>query len=127
MTKKKLQLKKLIIDVRVEKLDRAISFYRDVLGLTIITKADVWASFEAQGAEIHLYAQGGVDTGFEFRVADIEVAVDVLRGRDVNFYTDKKAPNLQKITDEVIMHFPWGKAVFFKDTEGNELALVEDI
>jgi catechol 2,3-dioxygenase-like lactoylglutathione lyase family enzyme len=120
------RLEKLILDVKVNNLERAISFYSDVLGLLIIKKADDWASFEAQGAEIHLYLHGGVKSGFEFRVSDINREIELLKARGVSFYADEQIPNLKQITDKFIMHFSWGKATFFKDTEGNELALVED-
>jgi|SRR3989338_2874923 len=108
------EFQKLIIDIKVSDLARAVRFYEDTLGLSLIRRAEDWASFEAAGAEIHLYLRGGVTEGVEFRVKDIEAAISELKARGVVFETP------------AIEQFAWGKMAKFKDSEGNTLALVED-
>ncbi|MDP2672778.1 MAG: VOC family protein [Nanoarchaeota archaeon] len=120
-----LKFEKLIIDIQVYNLKRAIHFYKEVLGLTLIHEEDDWASFEAFGAEIHLYLHGGAEYGVEFRVSNINKQVDTLKLKGVKFFTNSNQKNLIKISGE-IMEFPWGKAAYFKDSEGNEIAVVED-
>ncbi|MCL4390494.1 MAG: VOC family protein [Patescibacteria group bacterium] len=122
----KLGLRKLILDIRVRDLDRATSFYGKTLGLTLIHKDTDWASFEAFGAEIHLYLHGGTKNGMEFRASDLEEQVKVLKKRDVKFLAvGKDEPNLIKTVGN-INYYPWGEAAYFNDSEGNQIALVED-
>jgi predicted enzyme related to lactoylglutathione lyase len=108
----KLSIDTLIVDVQVRDLSRATAFYRDVLGLTVIHTEKDWSSFEAGGAEIHLYIHGGTEYGIEFRVTNIEKEVAKLKARGV------------QLND--IMEFPWGTMAFFQDSEGNQLVLVHD-
>jgi len=121
----KSEFKKLIIDIKVHDLDRAIGFYQNILGLPLIHKESDWTSFEAVGAEIHLYIHGGIEHGLEFRVSDIEKEVGILKAKGVQFFVDENQVNLLKVTGE-IMEFPWGKATYFKDSEDNQIALVQD-
>ncbi len=122
----KLKIDKLIVDVRVHDLNRAISFYQDILGLPIIQKEKDWASFRVEGAEIHLYLYGGAEYGVEFRVMGIEKEVEKLKANGIHFEIDQNLPNLLRVVSDEIMEFPWGKMAFFKDSEGNQLVLVED-
>lgn len=117
--------KKLIIDIQVSDLVRAIDFYKNILGLALIRKESDWASFEAMGAELHLYLHGGVEYGLEFRVSKIEKEVEGLKARGVQFFVDKDQVHLLRVADD-IMEFPWGKAAYFKDSEGNQIVLVQD-
>lgn len=121
-----LNIKKLIIDVRAHNLNRAVRFYQNILGLTLIKKAEDWASFDIKGAEIHLYLKGGVEGGFEFRVENIKEEIGKLKSRGVKFFADENQPDLIRVDSEEIMEFPWGKSVFFQDSEGNQISLIED-
>lgn len=121
----KYRFEKLIIDIKVRDLDRAIVFYRDTLKLPLIHKDSDWASFEAVGAEVHLYLYGGAEHGLEFRVSDIEGVVEELKARGVKFHIEQEQVNLVSISGD-IMRFPWGKSAHFNDSEGNHIALVED-
>lgn len=120
-----IKLKKLIIDIQVRNLSRAIEFYANILGLKIIHREDEWASFEAMGAEIHLYLHGGTEYGLEFRVTQIENKVTALKEKGIQFHPNVKAANLIRIENE-IMIFPWGKTASFKDSEGNVISIVDD-
>lgn len=119
------KFEKLIIDIQVHNLDRAIYFYKEILNLVLINKKDDWASFELFGAEIHLYLHGGTEYGIEFRVSNINEQVDILKSKGVKFFINSSQKNLIKISGD-IMEFPWGKAAYFKDSEGNDIAIVED-
>ena len=121
----KSEFKKLILDIRASDLDRAVGFYQNVLELLLIHKESDWASFEAMGAEVHLYLHGGAEHGLEFRVSDIEKAVEGLRARGVKFHVESDQVNLLNVSGD-IMRFPWGKSAPFNDSEGNHIALVED-
>lgn len=123
--KNKIQLEKLIIDVQIHDLDRAVGFYRDILGLSLIHKDTDWASFEISGAEIHLYLHGGIEYGLEFRVSDLEKEMEFLKAKGVKFFASDNQTNLKMVIGE-IMEFPWGKSAYFKDSEGNQIALVQD-
>ena len=119
------EFRKLIVDIKVRDLKRAADFYENILGLTVIDVGSGWASLKALGAEIHLYLHGGAENGLEFRVAEIEKQVKTLKSRGVKFFIEPNQIGLIKISGE-IMEFSWGKAAYFKDSEGNRLALVED-
>jgi len=119
-------MEKLIVDIKVYDLNRAINFYQNVIGLPLIHKEDYWASFEAFGAEIHLYIHGGINSNVEFMVSDIKEEVKNLKNKGVKFFVDKNQPNIIRIVFGEIMIFPWGKIAFFRDSENNQLALVED-
>ena len=122
-----LKLRKLIIDIQVHDLNRAVDFYRDILGLSLIHKDVDWASFEAMGAEIHLYLHGGIEYGLEFCVSNIEEEIERLKNKGVKFFTDSNWLHLKRIIADEIMEFPWGKVSLFRDSEGNQLSLMEGI
>jgi len=117
---------KLIVDVRVHDLPRAVQFYRDTLDLPCRIVADEWAAITVGDAELHLYLRGGVTGHVEFYVEDIESEVARLTSQGVTFVSGIDKPNALSIDEHLITTFPWGKTAFFKDSEGNELAIVRD-
>lgn len=117
---------KLIVDVHVRDLKRAVEFYRDVLGLPCRIVTDEWAAIVIGDAEVHLYLRGGVTGHVEFYVEDIENEVERLTSKGVTFVSGMDKPNALSIDEHLITTFPWGKTAFFKDSEGNELAIVKD-
>ena len=119
------KFEKLIIDIQVHDLDRAIHFYKEILGLDLIHKEQDWASFELSGAEIHLYLHGGTEYGIEFRVLNINEQIKILKSKGVKFFINSDQKDLIRTSGD-IMEFPWGKAAYFKDSEGNDLTIVED-
>lgn len=124
---RRLKFKKLIVDVQIHDLNRAVKFYRDVLKLPLIHKDIDWASFEILGAEIHLYLHGGIEYGLEFCVSNIKEEIECLKNKGVKFFIDSSWPHLKRIISDEIMEFPWGKVSLFKDSEGNQIALIEEI
>jgi catechol 2,3-dioxygenase-like lactoylglutathione lyase family enzyme len=117
---------KLIIDIKVTDLERAVSFYTDILGFTCRRKEKDWAAISVGDAEIHLYLNGGVTGHVEFYVDDINAEVKRLRDLGVVFLPGNAKPSAQGIDENNVTLFPWGKTAFFRDSEGNELAIVKD-
>ena len=76
--------------------------------------------------EVHLYVNGGVTGQVEFYVDDIEGEVKRLIGKGVEFNSGMDKPDAISIDENNLTTFPWGRSAFFKDSEGNELALVKD-
>ena len=117
---------KLIIDVKVKNLKRAVEFYTKKLGLICRRQEKDWAAIRIGDAEIHLYLYGGVTHGVEFYVDDLDEEVKKLKERGVEFFYDENMPNFISADENKITEFPWGRTAFFKDSEGNDLALVKD-
>lgn len=101
--------------VPVTDMDRAVAFYRDVLGLTVSSQSEDWSEIDANGLRLGLNAResaspssgGGAVVTFQPDVSiEDEVAGLKERGADVE--------------GEISEH-PWGRIVPFKDSEGNDL------
>jgi len=117
---------KLIVDIKVTDLKRAVVFYEEVLGLPCRTVTDEWAAIVVGGAELHLYVNGGVTGHVEFYVDDIDGEVANLSRKGVKFISGMEKPSSVSVDKNLITTFPWGRTAFFKDSEGNELAIVKD-
>lgn len=117
---------KLIIDIKVSDLQRAITFYTKLLGFESRVQKENWAAILVGDAEIHLYKDGGVTGHVEFYVEDIDSEVKKLKNRGIKFISGMDKPNAIEVDDYNITKFPWGRTAFFTDSEGNELALVKD-
>jgi len=117
---------KLVVDVKITDLNRAVLFYTETLGLSCRTEEKDWAAITLGDAEIHLYLKGGVSKNVEFYVLDIDTEVRDLQKKGVTFIPGDKKPSAISVDENGITEFPWGRAAFFKDSEGNELALVKD-
>lgn len=103
--------------VPVDDMDRAVKFYRDVLGLDLIDQQPQWSELDANGVKIGLnaregtarHAEGGAVISFE-PDADLDAEVQRLREAGV------------ELTGDVSEH-DWGRIAPFKDSEGNDLQL----
>ena len=101
--------------VPVEDMDRAVRFYRDVLGLGVTMQQDDWTEIDADGLMIGLNgrerassrSEGGAVISFR-PDGDIEAEVERLRSAGVTFTGG--------ISDHV-----WGRIAPFMDTVGNDL------
>lgn len=118
---------KLIVDVKVSDLDRAVYFYTETLGLTCRRKEDEWAAISVGDADIHLYLNGGLTGDVEFYVENIDEEVGKLAERGVIFTSGLDKPGAISVDEMNITSFPWGRTAFFRDSEGNELAIVKDL
>ena len=117
---------RLIVDVQVSDLARAVAFYTNTLGLQCRHNDDVWAAVTVGDAEIHLYSDGGVKSGVEFYVDDIDARVAELIEKGVQFVSGMDKPSAVSVDAHNITTFPWGRMAYFHDSEGNELVLVKD-
>jgi methylmalonyl-CoA/ethylmalonyl-CoA epimerase len=113
------------IAVVVQDLDRAVAFYRDTLGLRFLFQAPPkLAFFDCGGVRLML----DVPEEEEFKhpasilyhkVDDIQGTWAALRGRGVDF---RDEPHLVARMPD---HELW--MAFFRDTEGNTLALMSEV
>lgn len=112
------------IAVTVHDLDKAVEFYREVLGMNFLFKVPNMAFFECDGIRLML----GIPSSPEFdhpasiiyyRVEDLHAAYAQLALRGVEF---SAAPQLiAKLPD----HELW--MAFCKDVDGNTLALMSEV
>lgn len=111
------------IALTVQDLDRALAHYRDTLGVPFLFQVPKMAFFDLDGVRLMLATPEGVPDGhgtsiLYFRVDGIESAHDTLKERGVAFDTD---PTLIADMGD---HELW--MAFFKDSENNQLALMEE-
>ncbi len=112
------------IAVNVRELERAVAFYRDVLGLRFLFQPPGLAFFDCGGVRLMLSHPetpefDHASSVLYFRVGDIRAAHEVLAGRGVVF---RDAPH--KIAD-MPDHELW--MTFFDDGEGNLHALMAEV
>jgi catechol 2,3-dioxygenase-like lactoylglutathione lyase family enzyme len=111
------------IAIIVKDVDRAVRYYRDTLGMRFLFQAGTLAFFDCGGVRLMLSTAEKPEFDHPasilyYRVPDIEAAHATLTSRGVTF-TD--APHLiHKAPD----HDLW--MAFFKDSEGNTLALMTE-
>ena len=117
---------KVIIDIKVKDLKRAIKFYREKLDLFCRRQEKDWAAIKVGDAKIYLYLYGGIKSGLEFYVDNLDKEVKKLKEKGIKFFSDQNMTNFIGVDQNQITEFPWGRTAFFKDSEGNELALVKN-
>ena len=105
--------------VPVQDIERALAFYQNTLGFTLIKQDGLWAEVDANGLNIGLNGrepQGAQSSGgpvITFHLdSSLEDAIDELKGQGVMFPTG-------------ISEHEWGRVATFNDSEGNELQLYE--
>ena len=103
--------------VPVSDMDRAVAFYRDVLGLALKMQSPEWSEFDADGLNIGLNARestgGGAGGGAVITFqpeAGIEAEKSRLEDAGAQFTGD-------------VSSYDWGSVAPFKDSEGNDLQL----
>ena len=104
--------------VPVQDMDRAVAFYRDVLGLTVGMQSEEWTEVDAHGLMLGLngreglgaQADGGAVISFQPDGDDIDAEVERLQAAGVRFTGG-------------ISSYDWGRLAPFKDSEGNDLQL----
>ena len=112
------------IAMPVADVDRAIDFYRDVLGMRFLFRAPPGLGFfDCDGVRLMLdepaAARAGQGSVLYYRVDDLDAAVAILSGRGVVF---EAAPHLvAKLPD----HELW--MAFFRDPDGNLLAMMSEV
>jgi catechol 2,3-dioxygenase-like lactoylglutathione lyase family enzyme len=112
------------IAMRVEDLDRAVAFYRDVLGAPFLFQVPNLAFFDLDGVRLMLDKPESAEFDHPgsilyFRVPEVQPAYEALRAKGVEFVDE---PHIVHRDDR---HELW--MAFFKDTEGNHLALAAEV
>ena len=111
------------IRVAVSDVDRAVAYYRDVLGMAFIFQFPGMAFFDLDGIRLMLVDPESRDFGGEsviyYRVDDIGLAHAALSERGVEF-SDK--PHVVHHDEN---HELW--MAFFKDPDRNVLALMSEV
>ena len=105
--------------VPVEDIERALDFYQNTLGFSVIKQDGPWAEVDANGLNIGLNGRepqgaqsgGGPVITFQPEVG-LEAAVEGLKSKVVEFPAE-------------ISEHEWGDVATFKDSEGNDLQLYE--
>lgn len=111
------------ISMRAVDLARAIAFYRDTLRVPFLFQVPGMAFFDLDGVRLMLAepeddAHDHPGSILYFDVADIEVAHATLEARGVTF--DARPALIAEMPD----HELW--MAFFKDSEGNQLAMMSE-
>ena len=114
----------------VDDLDRATTFYRDRLGFTVREDERM-----PDGAIVQIGAnylliyktdfRRGENTVASFLVEDVKATVRELRDRGITF-EEYDLPGL-KTEDGVVSLGDFGQTAWFKDSEGNTIAVSTDI
>lgn len=105
--------------VPVEDTDRALDFYQNTLGFSLVKRDGRWAEVDANGLNIGLNGRepGGAGSGggpvvtFEPQ-SGLDATIEDLKGRGVEFSAG-------------ISEHEWGRVATFKDSEGNDLQIYE--
>ncbi len=110
------------IGVTVTDVDRAIAFYRDVLGMRLLFQVPNMGFFDCAGVRLMLAASEKPGEHFSspiyFRVPEIQPAFQSLRARGVTF---EHSPHL---VARMPTHELW--MAFFRDPDRNLLALMSE-
>lgn len=110
------------IAVTVENVERATTFYRDILGLRFLFDAPPGlAFFDLDGIRLMLTVPEGTEAGSSvlyFRVVDLDSSYETLRDRGVTFIGE---PHVVHKTDNYELSM-----AAFKDSEGNLMALMRE-
>lgn len=112
------------VAVSARDLDRATTFYRDILGLRFLFRVPNLAFFDCAGVRLMLGVPEQAEVArpssiLYFTVVDLESAYATLVARGVAF-TDR--PHLVATLPD---HELW--MAFFADSEGNTLALMSEV
>ena len=108
-------------------MKRAKKFYQETLGLKVKEENPGGVRFECgDGTEMAVYPSGFAGTNqataAEFEVQDIEAEMSELKDKGVTF-EEYDLPDLK--TENGVATFDKDKGAWFKDTEGNILALFQ--
>jgi methylmalonyl-CoA/ethylmalonyl-CoA epimerase len=111
------------IAITVKQLDRAVAFYRDVLGLAFLFEAGQMAFFDCGGTRLMLGPSENRDSTWSsiiyYMTSDIQSSAELLTVRGVHFESPPRM--IAKMPD----HQLW--MAFFRDSEGNLAALMSEV
>ena len=127
MTKTALAKCDLIAFATIVDVDRARTFYRDTLGLTLVSEEPPFALvFDANGTMVRLGMGKELPkisgTVLGWKVPDIEPAVKELQSRGVSF---ERFDGLKQNQDGIWTAPGGARVAWFRDPDGNILSLSE--
>lgn len=112
------------VAVPVKEINRATSFYQDVLGLPLLFSTDTMAFFDCDGVRLLLTLPekeqfSTASSVLYFNALDIHDSYETLKAKDVSFLDEPHVVAKMGSTET------W--MVFFNDTEGNTHALMSEV
>ncbi len=111
------------IAITVKQLDRAVEFYRDVLGLAFLFESGSMAFFDCGGTRLMLGPADNADSTWSsiiyYKTENIQRSAELLAVRGVRFESQPRL--IAKMSD----HQLW--MAFFRDSEGNLAALMSEV
>jgi predicted enzyme related to lactoylglutathione lyase len=114
--------------IPVSDLARARNFYQGVIGLVAKEEINGGVVYECGGNKAFMYVSGGAGTSKAsqafWSVKDIKAEVAELKSRGVQF-EEYDMPGMKM--ENSIATAGGAMAAWFKDTEGNIMAIVQDI
>ena len=113
------------VSYNVANMERAVAFYRDVLGMRLIDSNPWWSSLDCFGARIGLHGTEGEAVPAVPRDAHGAHAGATLTLRSTDL--DADIAYLRASGAKVVSSSdnPWGRLAVFLDTEGNVLKLMQ--
>jgi len=98
-------------------MDRAVEFYKNLLGFKLLFTREDWSEFEIGGQRLALCKVDALhpsitSPGISFMAQPIEQVIESLSGKGVTFIEELKV-------------YPYGKLIHFQDPDGNILGLYE--
>jgi catechol 2,3-dioxygenase-like lactoylglutathione lyase family enzyme len=120
--------KRVVANLTVSDLDRAIQFYTDKLGLKLVRKSEWDANLSAgEGSMIDIYLKPNStcdNTSCTFMVEDINREMEQLSSKGITF-EEYDMPDMGIKTVNGVADMNGTKSAWFKDSEGNIIALIE--
>ncbi len=107
--------------VYVEDMDRAVAFYREVLGLQVRIQQEGWVEFGGRGAGFALHSGGHASRRpKEYRKGGVLVSIRVQSLEAAVAYLESKGVRVTEMGAE-----SHGRLAVFADPEGNQFQLLE--
>jgi catechol 2,3-dioxygenase-like lactoylglutathione lyase family enzyme len=120
------QANSVVAALPAQDFERAKSFYTDKLGLSTIQETDEEARYRVGQVEFIVFPSTGKASGdhtqMAFEVEDLQSAVTILRDNGVVF-EEYDMPGFKSVGG--IVELEGEKGAWFKDSEGNLLAIAE--
>lgn len=111
------------IAITIKNMERAVAFYRDVLGLRFLFEAESMAFFDCGGTRLMLGPAQSPDATWSsiiyYKTANIQRSAELLGVRGVQFESQPRM--IARMPD----HQLW--MAFFRDSEGNLAALMSEV
>lgn len=112
--------------VNVSDMDRAVAFYRDVLGLPVLDESEWWSTLDCGGLRLGLHGTGGQPVPHVPRDDHGPHAGAVLTFRTTDAIATAEAFKAAGVTMlSPVVTQPWGRLFAFEDPDGNVLKCMQ--